>query len=455
MSSDKTTANKRRLGVTAIMGIAIAAISLWAAAMHMGQTYGSPDSVWRVFWLFCAVVGAVVAGGFVAEFKIGRSDKLQLETKRQRLLDIVFRYNAVTKMLQQSYEDELQDNKLTRWNPLGIGSTARQKEQLRQQYEKKYYQNKAAYAIERQRFIDEWSQTEKPSPVSRMWKWLIAAGIFTQVLACSYTLGAEIDDAEDTPDVEVADGETPQWTAATIPMPHLTDGRLYVSNPDGVVSEQTVDRLNRTLRLMDDSLGIESVVVVVNHVADQDIFRFAQDIFDTYKVGKDDRGLVMVLAYEDHLFRTHTGRSLEADLTDVECFRLQEEYLVPSMRQAMPDSGMIYMVEATYNLLQGKDMPVMQLSSDDEGDVGPFPLYFMIVIGWFALWAFLSHRHGWNSNAYGSNLFYPNPFQAPSQSSGFYVGSGGHCRGGGFGGGGFGGGFSGGSSGGGGATSSW
>ena len=213
---------------------------------------------------------------------------------------------------------------------------------------------------------------------------------------------------------------------------------------------------------MDDSLDIESVVAIVNRVENQDIFRFAQDIFDTYHVGKNDRGLVMVLAYEDHLFRTHTGRSLEADLTDAECSRLQRDYLVPSMKAEMPDSGMLYLTQAMYNLLRGKEMHVMsalvspQQEGDDAGSVG---FYFLILILWGVFALYVARRYGMLAAAVP---LMANPFaEVPINVSGggFHSGGFGGGGGGSFGGGGGGfsggGGFGGGSSGGGGATASW
>lgn len=441
---------------TKTMLLVVAALVVCGASWTLGLSAAPEASAEVVMGLFVTVFGTLTVAGLVADFRQKDDSRLMLQTKRQKLLDIVFRYNAVTKMLEQSYSDEVKSLRGNTWGGFSI-STSKQKEQLRRQYEKKYYQNKAVYSMERQRFLNDWNRTEKPSKMSRYWKAVITAGILMQIAACNYTIASKTTLTEETP--RTTTEATTAWSAKDIPMPHLTDGRLYVSNPDGVVTENTVNILNAMLKKMDDSLGIESVVAIVNHVADRDIFRFAQDIFDIYKVGKDDRGLVMVLAYEDHLFRSHTGRSLEADLTDAECFRLQERYLVPSMKMEMPDSGMIYMVEATYNLLKGKEMPVMQLTSNDDDGLGLAVLYLLFTLGWLGLLAFIAHRHGWSSNSYGQHYFYPNPFAAAA--TGVYMGSGGYGGGysrgggGGFGGGGFGGGFGGGSSGGGGATSSW
>jgi uncharacterized membrane protein YgcG len=270
-------------------------------------------------------------------------------------------------------------------------------------------------------------------------------------------MGAIDDDPTPVPQQRVMEQEEERyWNAKNIPMPHLTDGSRYVSNPDHVVSDNTEALLNQWLRKMDDSLQIESAMIIVNHVEDRDIFRFAQDVFDIYHVGKDDRGLVVVLAYEDHLVRTHTGRSLEADLTDIECSRLQQEYLIPNVKAEQPDSGMLYLTEAIYNTLRHKELPVIYSLKDTGNDsLDTAAVFVMIYFFAFGVWGililYLKNRYGELS---AKSFFYPNPFERQPV---VVVGGGGGGGHGGFGGGGggFSGGFSGGSSGGGGATSSW
>ena len=457
MANGNTKSNSL-FSVTRILVFTLVSLIGIVFADQYGLRHGTDDTAWSALWAYAIAAVGAVAGGLILD-RNNSEEKEQLETKRQKLLDIVFRYNAVTRLLEDNYKEDVKTTKIAKRDSFTATSRV-SKSELRRQYEKKYYKNKAAYTLERQEFLKEWAKSEKPSKSNRMWKWLFVAGIFTQLLACGYSLGASTEEEVQPQRVIVSDDATTEWTAQSVPMPHLTDGRLYVSNPDAIISNETVERLNARLKEMDDSLGIESAVIVVNHVANQDIYQFAQDVFDTYKVGKDDRGLVMVLAYGDHLFRSHTGRSLEADLTDVECFRLQEQYLVPCMKEEMPDSGMIYMVEATYNLLKGKEMPQMQLNDDDiDTSFQMLMLYLLLGLGWLGVYFFVAKRHGWHSDNYGNHYFYPNPFYVQPQSSGVYMGGGssrsGWSGGGGFGGGGFSGGFGGGSSGGGGATSSW
>ena len=181
-------------------------------------------------------------------------------------------------------------------------------------------------------------------------------------------------------------------------------------------------------------------------------------------MGKDDRGLIVVLGYEDHSINISPGRSLEADLTDVECRRLQQEYVIPSMKAELPDSGMLYLAEAIYNLLQKKQLPEMSYLTNNEAaaneDIDMVGLFIMIYMflfgGWATLIAYLAHRY--NGRMF-TNWFKANPFAAQPEVIVTHGGGfgGGHFGGGSFGGGGgfSGGSFGGGSFGGGGATSRW
>lgn len=415
-------------------------------------------------YIYGGTFGTLIASGLLTDSK-NRSEQKRLTAERKNtILQMAKKYNAVTSKLETSYESEkhaLTAGGQSQWHFGPQKNTS--KEGLRKEYEAKYLNNKAAFEQERKAYEAQWKKDSASAfSYKRYWKWVIVAGIAAQIFSCNYSLAVDDQRIEAQRSAAMEAVETKEWTAQSIPMPHLTDGLRYVSNPDGVISPETEQKLNVLLRKMDDSLDIESVVAIVNHVENKDIFGFAQGIFDTYHVGKNDRGLVMVLAYEDHLFRTHTGRSLEADLTDAECSRLQREYLVPSMKAEMPDSGMLYLTQAMYNLLQHKEMPVMSAlvspnkEEDDLGDMGFYSLAFLF---WMIFSFYIARRYGMMAAAVP---LMANPFVKPQvhvsgggfRSGGFGGGfSGG--RSGGFGGGGFSGGFGGGSSGGGGATSSW
>ena len=419
-------------------------------AMNWGASNGSLESVWFLFKLVCTTFTTITVAGFIADHTFNKQLTSQRQNERRALKKIARNYNEVIRMLESNYRNEKRMTGL-------FDNSGR--ERIRRHYERLYLKNKNDFERDSHRLLNSQTVESTTTQLFKLfWKITILTGLICLVAASTYTLGT-VNHLSGVPSVSAVSsqtkGDVTVWNAENIPMPHLTDGSRYVSNPDGVVTPQTERQLNGLLKKMDDSLNIESVMIIVRTVENQDVFRIAQDIFDRYKVGKDDRGLVVVLAYDDHKVRTHTGRSLEADLTDIECSRLQQNYAIPFMKSEQPDSGMLYLTEAIYNTLKGKELPIpnsQRKEAETDEAFGVFVFYFLLAGVWFLLCLHLYHRYIGGST---SGMLRANPFaKAPVVVMGG-GGFGGGRSSGGFGGGFSHGGFSGGSSGGGGATSSW
>lgn len=292
-----------------------------------------------------------------------------------------------------------------------------------------------------------------------IWQWLFTIGFVVIFLSGCFNLGLTVTPSDNGQATKLMEQHV--WNADNIPMPHMYDHSLYVSNPDSILSQTVVDSINVTLGQLDDVLGIESVMVIVGHIENDDPVGMIRGIYDKYKVGRNDRGLVMVVGYLDHSYFIAPGRSLESDLTDAECNRLARTYLIPSMQAEQPDSGMLYLARGVYALMANKDMPRMSSltsrdSSDGDAAAGVFAAFTTLLFLWSIFTYFMGKKVG---TTLGIASLMSNPFVTFSHSGnggghgGFSSGRGG---GGGFGGGGFSGGnFGGGSWGGGGAGGRW
>lgn len=144
------------------------------------------------------------------------------------------------------------------------------------------------------------------------------------------------------------------WSAENIPMPHMQDHSKYVSNPDGILSEQIVDSINVVLGKLDDVLCIESAMVIVGHIADDNPMKMVSGIYGKYKVGKNDRGLVIVVGYLDHSYFIGTGKKLEKELSNSECDYLAQTYLIPGMKAEQPDSAMLNLARGVFDMMNSK-----------------------------------------------------------------------------------------------------
>ena len=344
----------------------------------------------------------------------------------EKIDELTRQYNDAINALEDSYNMES-----SQVSGLQILTSSK----LKHQYSKKYEELAKEYLGKRKEIFEEYKKNNPEWTKNRkIWGWMFIIGIICAMVCCGASLPSSEEPASAVASQAVSNNqEATLWNAENIPIPYLQDSTQYVSNPDYVLKQETVDKMNVTLKRLENELGVQSVV----------------------GVGYGNKGLVVVVGYQDHSINISPGRALEADLTDAECHRLEQEYVVPAMRAEMPDSAMYYLTEAIYSTLQKKELPQMSNLLGDSGEddgLGTIGLTTLAIIAWCVFFLRKNREYHWLGMAGAASLL-ANPFYEASHSSGGggfggFSGGGGH-----FGGGGGGGHFGGGSFGGGGATS--
>ncbi|MFA6728380.1 MAG: TPM domain-containing protein [Prevotella sp.] len=168
------------------------------------------------------------------------------------------------------------------------------------------------------------------------------------------------------------------WTADQIPMVHLQDRTQYVCDPDGILNPEVKTEADRILYDLQHQCGIQTVFIIANRVKDGDAFRLAQDVGNRYGVGdkKNRRGLVVVIAVQDHQYFIAPGKGLEGDLTDVECNDIGRACIVQNMKQGRPDSAVVATSRAMYNKFKTGKTGIDRV---DEGEVSSWKDIFLMV----------------------------------------------------------------------------
>ena len=331
----------------------------------------------------------------------------------------------IGKRIAEKYNKEILEMKTAFDTATKIQNDYSYKLDLGSGYDEKYQALRTAFLEECQRDPD-YSYNDQTKRLQNIWKTAtVLAGI---VIVCvfGFMIGLSSGPVEEiSPLMQKADERT--WNADQLPNVHIQDGSQYVINPDSILSEEVVDRMNKTLFRLDHELGIESAIVFVGHIEGGDAIPMVRGIYRRFGVGRDDRGLVIVVGYLDHTYFIATGPNLEADLTDSETDMLAERYLIPSMKAEQPDSGMLYLINGTYALMAQKDMPRMSaLSStssdsnndDDTPGVGTFVLFFALIVGWAGAVLKKSYAMGWMDNS--SSFLVSNPFDIYRPSTDSY-----------------------------------
>ena len=225
-------------------------------------------------------------------------------------------------------------------------------------------------------------------------------------------------------------------------LPKPTD---YVSDYAHVLSPQTVAQLDSICSQLDHSKANAQVAIVtVRNLDGDDAADFANGLEDAWKIGRkgSDRGILYLLAVDDHKYRIDVGYGLEGILNDAKIGDIGRA-MVPYLRAADYDSavllavGQLAQVIATDAGVTLENQPEQAVRPvHHRSSAAPFFLFLLIFLffGGFTLLRVLLF----------AGLFGGGSRGGPWLGSGF----------GGGGGGGFGG-FGGGSFGGGGAGGSW
>lgn len=153
-----------------------------------------------------------------------------------------------------------------------------------------------------------------------------------------------------------------EYRVSEVPNVQLEDRRRFVTNPDGILSDEAVARLDSLCFSLRERGLAEVVVVALDDIEPRDMVAFSQELFEGWGVGDDklDNGLGILLVGDMREIRFHTGYGLEGVLSDALCYEIQQEFMVPYFRNGDYSSGMVAGVEAVDAVLTSGELPVAE-----------------------------------------------------------------------------------------------
>lgn len=156
-----------------------------------------------------------------------------------------------------------------------------------------------------------------------------------------------------------------------VPNVRLTDVRRYVSDPSSILSPAATDTINAILGRLEKSTGIETAVVMLPSIGENDIFDFSTSLFRKWGIGKkkSNNGLLILFVMDQHKVRFATGYGIEGTMTDAMSKRIQMQYMVPAFKRSDWNKGMVDGVRATAKVLDGSMEPEAADSDTDTGDI--------------------------------------------------------------------------------------
>lgn len=162
----------------------------------------------------------------------------------------------------------------------------------------------------------------------------------------------------------VIGAEDKAYSIESVPNVYVQDRRMHVSDPNGLLMQETQAEINRMLTLLEDSTGIQSMVVMLPSIGHEDIFDFAHNLFRHWGIGnkENNNGILIVYVADQRKIRFTTGYGLEGILPDAMCKRIQSRYMIPHFRDGNTDLGMLEGTKAVVGVLDGS----MKADNTDE-----------------------------------------------------------------------------------------
>lgn len=167
-------------------------------------------------------------------------------------------------------------------------------------------------------------------------------------------------------------------------IPQATD-EFYVNDFASVLSDEEEKRiLDKAVTLAEESDGIQVVLSTVESLDGNSIENYALEMYNQYKIGKDDMGLLILLSTGDRQIRIEVGKAMEAYINDSKAGRLMDEYAIPYLKDDKFNEGLINLQESlisevTKSVAADSETSQVALTTSDNS-IKEKPLKYMFYI---------------------------------------------------------------------------
>jgi uncharacterized protein len=161
------------------------------------------------------------------------------------------------------------------------------------------------------------------------------------------------------------------------PVPQLWGTRVH--DDAQILSQETVDKLEKQLTVYEDSTSNQIAILTISSLDGEPIENYSLRVAEEWKLGteKEDNGVLLLIAVDDHKIRIETGYGLEGVLTDAISSRIIRNDLAPAFRQNQYDEGVTQAVNSIISAIGGE---YSGEDTDGELELGIIP---RILIGLF------------------------------------------------------------------------
>ena len=177
-----------------------------------------------------------------------------------------------------------------------------------------------------------------------------------------------------------------EYSVEDIPNVQISNRYRFTSNPDGILSDWAVAKINSICYDLRHRGIAQTAVVAVSEIDSDDVFDFAYELFSEWGVGSSSNsGIGVLLVEEAREIRFVTGYGVEGALPDAICKRIQTSYMLPHFRNGDYSSGMVAGLEAIRAVLNGSELDAGgnddYVDDDDEAALAMVVFFVLVIIG--------------------------------------------------------------------------
>ncbi|MCS6824548.1 MAG: TPM domain-containing protein [Cytophagaceae bacterium] len=176
------------------------------------------------------------------------------------------------------------------------------------------------------------------------------------------------------------------YTPESVPNPREMNG-TWVSDPDRILSEGTIRKINIIINELETHTSDEIAVVMLKSIGEQIPKDFAHALFNRWGVGKKgkDNGLLILFVLDQRRIEFETGYGMEAVLPDVICKRIQTEYMIPYFTEENYDMGMLEGIRMTAEHLMKPENSAIVKSLKEEEEHKQNVVFGMVALFWLVM----------------------------------------------------------------------
>ena len=140
----------------------------------------------------------------------------------------------------------------------------------------------------------------------------------------------------------------PTCVFAKIKVPTQTN-EFYVNDfADVLTDKQEKELVEKAKNYAQSNNGIQVVITTVKSLDGETLEYYAHDMYNQYKIGKDDMGVLILLVTQDRDIRMEIGTAMEAYINDAKAGRMIDMYAIDHFKKDEFAEGLIELQDGTF-----------------------------------------------------------------------------------------------------------